>query len=134
MAGPMAFCPSGALGSARSPSGRNVTDPRPAFVRADLQMVRAVYHDDREIARTLGVEFDQLSSWERGTLPGKELEERIHQFADAVRWLCTFYDPSIVPGWFRADAGRGRRDEMLQRGEYLDLHAEIGDAEQGAYL
>jgi hypothetical protein len=96
--------------------------------------MRAVYHDDHEIARTLGVECDQLSSWERGTLPGEELEERTHQFAEAVRWLCTFYDPSIVPGWFRADAGRGRRDEMLRRGEYLDLRAEIGEAEQGAYL
>jgi hypothetical protein len=69
-----------------------------------------------------------------GDLPSIEDGVRIRVLAEAVRRLLEFYDPSIIPGWFRADAGHGARDRMLWQGAYDQLFLEIGDAEQGNFV
>jgi hypothetical protein len=104
-------------------------DPQAAFVRADLLVIRAVYPDDGEIARTLGVDPDHLERWAHGNLPDKTLRERLHEFAVAVRGLCEHYHPQAVPDWFDADhVDVGRPADMLQAGGYAALHAEVADA------
>jgi hypothetical protein len=104
-------------------------DTRTAFVRADLDVIRAVYSDDGEITRALGIDPHQLASWRRGELPDKSLRERLHQFAEAVRELCEHYQPRAIPDWFDAthpDAGRPA--DMLRAGDYAALRAEVADA------
>jgi hypothetical protein len=104
-------------------------DPRAAFVRADVIVVRAVYPDDGEIARTLGVDPGHLERWVHGSPPARALQERLYQFAEAVRGLCEHYPPQAVPDWFDADhPGAGRPADMLQAGRYAALRAEVADA------
>lgn len=120
---------------ARAPAALPAGEAMERVAAAQLQIVRQAFRRDAEIARVLGVDPAQLVRWEHGQLPDARNRARLAALATAVGDLLERYEPSVIPGWFRAPSVEGGRTpaDLLREGSREALLSHVAAAVQGAF-
>ena len=104
-----------------------------AFVRADLDVLRAALGGDRRICTILGAGEKQLRAWHAGGLPPAEQADRLEALASAVRALTTVLLPSVILEWMISPRIRTEESpaDLLRTGRFDELRLLVEETLQG---
>lgn len=106
---------------------------RRTFVRADLQILRAIFPRGAALSRILGVTPGDLAAWDAGAVPAPELEVRLRVLTITVRDLAVALLPGAIPSWMEAPevhSGLSPAD-LLRSGRYENLAFMVAETLQG---